>query len=99
MADAALQAALEKIDELGEEDFREAKNIIELLRENLNLWKEEDSNNDNANNVPNPANMDIWLVYTFDFKIILNFLIIIIQISVFALIKLIKFKMANKLNS
>ena len=42
MADKALQEALDKIDELEEEDFRDAKSIIELLKENLTLWKEEE---------------------------------------------------------
>ena len=42
LADSSLQAALEKIDDLGEEDFRDAKSIIELLKENLSLWKEEE---------------------------------------------------------
>ena len=32
-------------DELEEEDFRDAKSIIELLKENLTLWKEEDDDN------------------------------------------------------
>ena len=41
LADSALQNALEKIDDLEEEDFRDAKSIIELLKENLTLWKEE----------------------------------------------------------
>jgi len=45
MADKALQEALDKIDELEEEDFRDAKSIIELLKENLTLWKEEDESN------------------------------------------------------
>lgn len=38
LADSALQMALERIDDLGEEEFRDAKSIIELLRENLSLW-------------------------------------------------------------
>jgi len=42
LADQALQEALDKIDELEEDDFRDAKSIIELLKENLTLWKEED---------------------------------------------------------
>ena len=42
LADEALQSALDKIDELEEEDFRDAKSIIELLKENLTLWKEEE---------------------------------------------------------
>lgn len=44
LADKALQDALDKIDELEEEDFRDAKSIIELLKENLTLWKEDDNN-------------------------------------------------------
>merc|ERR1712141_867480 len=46
-ADSALQDALDKIDELEEEDFRDAKSIIELLKENLTLWKEEEEDPDN----------------------------------------------------
>ena len=42
LAEDTLAAALEKIDDLNEEDFRDAKSIIELLKENLTLWKEED---------------------------------------------------------
>ena len=34
--------ALEKIDDVDEETFRDAKSIIELLKENLSTWKEED---------------------------------------------------------
>merc|ERR1712166_481948 len=48
LADKALQEALDKIDELEEDDFRDAKSIIELLKENLTLWREEEDN-DNAN--------------------------------------------------
>merc|ERR1711976_350332 len=47
LADQALQDALDKIDELEEDDFRDAKSIIELLKENLTLWREEEEN-DNA---------------------------------------------------
>ena len=43
LADEALQSALDKIDELEEDDFRDAKSIIELLKENLTLWKEEEN--------------------------------------------------------
>ena len=45
LADEALQQALERIDDLEEDDFRDAKSIIELLKENLTLWKEEDDDN------------------------------------------------------
>lgn len=47
LADKALQEALDKIDDLGEEDFRDAKSIIELLKENLTLWKEEENDDQN----------------------------------------------------
>ena len=46
LADEALQSALDKIDELEEDDFRDAKSIIELLKENLTLWKEEEEGDD-----------------------------------------------------
>merc|ERR1712061_678963 len=48
LADKALQEALDKIDELEEDDFRDAKSIIELLKENLTLWKEEEEDGNNA---------------------------------------------------
>ena len=47
LADNALTDALDKIDELQEDDFRDAKSIIELLKENLTLWKEEEEGEDN----------------------------------------------------
>ncbi len=37
---------MSKIDEVEEETFREAKSIIELLKENLTLWKEETGGNE-----------------------------------------------------
>ena len=48
IADAALQSALDKIDELDEENFRDAKSIIELLKENLTLWREEEEEGGNC---------------------------------------------------
>jgi len=45
LGEAALSEALEKIDDVDEETFRDAKSIIELLKENLSLWKEEDADN------------------------------------------------------
>jgi hypothetical protein len=42
LGETALQNALEKIDDCDEETFRDAKSIIELLKENLSLWKEDD---------------------------------------------------------
>lgn len=47
LAESALQDAMSKIDEVDEETFRDAKSIIELLKENLTLWKEEDDANKN----------------------------------------------------
>ena len=47
LADRSLQEALDKIDELEEDDFRDAKSIIELLKENLTLWREEEADGDN----------------------------------------------------
>jgi hypothetical protein len=45
LGEVALSEALEKIDDVDEETFRDAKSIIELLKENLSLWKEEDGEN------------------------------------------------------
>ena len=42
LGEKALSEALEKIDDVDEETFRDAKSIIELLKENLSLWKEEE---------------------------------------------------------
>ena len=51
LADVALEQALEKIDELEEDDFRDAKSIIELLKENLTLWKEEEEGGNNIDDL------------------------------------------------
>jgi hypothetical protein len=45
LGESALTEALEKIDDVDEEMFRDAKSIIELLKENLSLWKEEEGEN------------------------------------------------------
>ena len=45
MNDHKKACELEKIDDVDEETFRDAKSIIELLKENLSLWKEEDGEN------------------------------------------------------
>ncbi len=45
LGEVALTEALEKIDDVDEETFRDAKSIIELLKENLSLWKEEEVDN------------------------------------------------------
>jgi hypothetical protein len=47
LGDKALQDALDKLDDCDEETFRDAQSIIELLRENLALWKEEEVDGDN----------------------------------------------------
>ena len=46
LGEQALSDALEKIDDVDEETFRDAKSIIELLKENLSLWKEEQEADD-----------------------------------------------------
>ncbi len=47
LAESALQEAMNKIDDVDEETFRDAKSIIELLKENLTLWKEEEGGDNN----------------------------------------------------
>ena len=47
LAETALQDAMNKIDDVDEETFRDAKSIIELLKENLTLWKEEEEGGKN----------------------------------------------------
>ena len=47
LAESSLQEAMAKIDEVDEETFRDAKSIIELLKENLTLWKEEEGDDSN----------------------------------------------------
>jgi hypothetical protein len=45
LGEQALTDSLEKINDVDEETFRDAKTIIELLNENLSLWKEEEGDN------------------------------------------------------
>jgi molybdopterin synthase catalytic subunit len=47
LAETALSEAMNKIDDVDEETFRDAKSIIELLKENLTLWKEEEGGDNN----------------------------------------------------
>lgn len=42
LAEDALNAAKENIDNMNNEDARDALSIVELLKENLSLWKEEE---------------------------------------------------------
>ena len=42
IAELALASALERIDDLEEGEFKEAKAIIEQLKENVSSWKEDD---------------------------------------------------------
>ena len=46
IAEEALNAAKEVIDEMDNEQARDALSIIELLKENLDLWKEDEEGND-----------------------------------------------------
>eukprot|EP00344_Euplotes_crassus_P004180 CAMPEP_0196994216 /NCGR_PEP_ID=MMETSP1380-20130617/528_1 /TAXON_ID=5936 /ORGANISM="Euplotes crassus, Strain CT5" /LENGTH=230 /DNA_ID=CAMNT_0042409529 /DNA_START=24 /DNA_END=713 /DNA_ORIENTATION=- len=43
IAEESLNGAKEKIDEMDNEEARDALSIIELLKENLDLWKEEEA--------------------------------------------------------
>ena len=42
VAETALKDAMNKIDDVDAETFNEAKEIIELMKENLTRWKEKD---------------------------------------------------------
>ena len=42
LGEKALQDALDKLEELDEDGFRDAQSIIELLKENISLWKDEE---------------------------------------------------------
>lgn len=42
IANFALNLAVEKIDDLGENEFRDVKGIIELMKENLSIWQTEE---------------------------------------------------------
>jgi len=57
LAETSLQEAMGKIDDVDEETFRDAKSIIELLKENLTLWKEEEEGGDNKIE-------DLWTLYS-----------------------------------
>jgi 14-3-3 protein epsilon len=45
LAEAALEEAHQKIDDVDEETYREAKSVIELLKDNLLKWKREEEGN------------------------------------------------------
>ena len=45
LAEAALQEAHKKIDDVDEETFRDAKSVLELLKDNLLKWKREEAGN------------------------------------------------------
>jgi 14-3-3 protein epsilon len=51
LAETALQEAMNKIDDVDEETFRDAKSIIELLKENLTLWKDEEGEGQNIDDL------------------------------------------------
>jgi len=42
LGEKALQDALDKLDDCDEDTFRDAQSIIELLKENISLWKDEE---------------------------------------------------------
>ncbi|RAX28848.1 UNVERIFIED_CONTAM: hypothetical protein DQE83_29300, partial [Escherichia coli] len=45
LAQKALEQAEESVEDAKDEVYRDAKGIIDLLRENLELWKDEDNDN------------------------------------------------------
>jgi len=68
LGENALSEALEKIDDVDEETFRDAKSIIELLKENLSLWKEEEEQNNVEDLWANELDLQLsrkncWFVY------------------------------------
>ena len=48
IAEEALNGARDEIDNMDNDEARDALSIIELLKENLDLWKEEEGGEDNA---------------------------------------------------
>ncbi len=46
MAEAALEEAHLKIDDVDEETYRDAKSVLELIKDNLLKWKREEEGND-----------------------------------------------------
>jgi len=48
IAEEALNGARDEIDNMDNDEARDALSIIELLKENLDLWKEEEDGEDNA---------------------------------------------------
>eukprot|EP00347_Sterkiella_histriomuscorum_P015804 403355619 len=42
ISEMCLSQALDRLDELSDDQFREAKQIIEMIKENLNSWKDEE---------------------------------------------------------
>jgi hypothetical protein len=47
LADESLIAALDKIEDIGDDDFRDAKLIMELLKDKLVFLKEEEDGGEN----------------------------------------------------
>ena len=48
IVNGALKLSLESLEDLAEEDFHDAKSVIELLKENLTLWQEVDDEDSEA---------------------------------------------------
>eukprot|EP00349_Pseudokeronopsis_sp_Brazil_P000885 CAMPEP_0202961412 /NCGR_PEP_ID=MMETSP1396-20130829/5463_1 /ASSEMBLY_ACC=CAM_ASM_000872 /TAXON_ID= /ORGANISM="Pseudokeronopsis sp., Strain Brazil" /LENGTH=53 /DNA_ID=CAMNT_0049681201 /DNA_START=535 /DNA_END=696 /DNA_ORIENTATION=- len=40
IAEKALAEAVDELENLNEEEFKDAQSIVELLRENVSIWKE-----------------------------------------------------------
>jgi len=46
LAKASLELAMNKIEEANEEEYREAKSIMEVIKENMRVWKEQEKGED-----------------------------------------------------
>ena len=46
LAESAMEEALQKIDDVDEETYREAKSVLELIKDNLLKWKREEEGNE-----------------------------------------------------
>ena len=64
IANKTLTGALEKIDDLAEDEFKDTKIIIDLIKENLQIWNEpqKDSWNLKSYNLCNLKNLATFFV-------------------------------------
>ena len=46
LADKALKEATDQVDGVNDEQYRDSKGILDLIRENLELWRDQDEDKD-----------------------------------------------------